>query len=95
MEFVLVRLLTIQLWGINHMADCAYLQIAKLCKSLSAAFEPTTVGLDPFMHYSVRLDIATLSEFSSAEVTGVRTLPRVAAFMRLQWISLCPATKLA
>ena len=95
MKFVLVRLLTIQLWGIIHMANCAYLQISKLCKSLSAAFKPTAVGLDPFMYYSVRLDIATLSEFSAAEVTGVRTLPRVAAFMRLQWVSSCPAIKLA
>ena len=94
MKFVLVRLLTIQLWGIIHMADRAYLQIAKLCKSLSAAFKPTTVRLYPFMYDSVRLDIATLSEFSAAEVTGVRTLSRVAAFMRLQWVSSCPGIKL-
>ena len=95
MKFVLVRLLTIQLWGMNHMADGAYLQISKLCKSLCAAFKPTTVGLDPFMYYSVRLDVATLSEFPPAEVAGVRTLPRVPAFMRLQWVSWCPAIKLA
>ena len=87
MKFVLVRLLTVQSWGIIHSADCAYLQISKLCKSLSAAFKPTIIGLDPFMYYSVRLDIATLSEFPPAEVTGVRTLPRVTAFMRLYWVS--------
>ena len=83
------------MWGLLHMADCAYLQIPKLCKSLGAAFKPTTVGLDPFMYYSVRLDIATLSEFSAAEVAGVRTLPRVPAFMRLQWVSSCLTIKLA
>ena len=66
------------------MADCTYLQISKLRKSLSAAFKPTTVGLDPFMHYFVRLDVATLGEFSAAEVTGVRTLPSVTAFVGLQ-----------
>ena len=66
------------------MADCTYLQISKLRKSLRAAFKPTTVGLDPFMHYPVRLDVATLGKFSAAEVTGIRTLPSVTAFVGLQ-----------
>ena len=66
------------------MANCTYLQVSKLRKSLRAAFKPTTVGLYPFMHYPVRLDVATLGELSTAEVTGVRTLPSVTAFVRLQ-----------
>lgn len=66
------------------MADCTYLQISKLRESLRAAFKPTTVGLDPFMHYPVRLDVATLGKFPAAEVTGIRTLPSVTAFVGLQ-----------
>lgn len=77
-----------------HTADCAYLQISKLRKSLRAAFKPTAVGLDPFMHYPVRLDISTLGKLSTAEITGIRTLPCVTAFVGLQLVSSCPAIKL-
>ena len=77
-----------------HTADCAYLQISKLRKSLRAAFKPTAVGFDTFMHYPVRLDVATLGKFSAAEITGIRTLPSVTAFVGLQWVSSCPAIRL-
>ena len=77
------------------MADGSYLQISKLSKPLRAAFKPTAVGFDPFMHYPMRLDIATLGKPSTAEVTGVRTLPSVTAFMGLQCVSSCPAVMLA
>ena len=83
MELILVRLHIIQSWGMHHVADCAYLQIPKLRKPLRAAFKPTTVGLDPFMHYPVRLDIATLGKLSAAEITRIRALPRVTAFVGL------------
>ena len=65
------------------MADWAHLQISKLCKPLRAAFKPAAVGLDPFMHYLVRLNISTLRKSSSAKITGVRTLASVTAFMSL------------
>lgn len=72
-----------------HVVDWVYLQISQLRKSLRASLKPTAVGLDSFMHYSMRLDIATLGESSAAEITRVRTLPGVTALMSLQCVSSC------
>ena len=91
MEFVLMRLLIVQLRSTIYGADRADLQIPKLRKPLPTAFKPTAVGFDPFMHYSVRLDVAPLGKPSAAEVTGVWTLPSVTAFVCLQWVSSCAA----
>ena len=74
-----------------YVADRAYLQISQLCKPLCAAFKPTAVGLDSFMHYPMRLDIATLGKSSAAKITRVRSLPSVTAFMSLQRVSLYPS----
>lgn len=50
-------------------ADCSYLEISQLRKPLCAALKPTAVGFDSFMHYPVRLNIATLGKSSAAEIT--------------------------
>ena len=39
------------------------------------------------MHYPMRLNIATLGKSSAAEITRVRTLSSMAAFMSLQLVS--------
>lgn len=72
-----------------HVAEWAYLQISQLRKPLRAAFKSTAVWLDSFMHYPMRLDIATLGESSAADITRVGTLPGVTALMSLQWVSSC------
>ncbi len=73
-----------------HVADWAYLQISQLRKPLRATFKPTAIGFDSFMHYPMRLDIATLGKSSAAEITRVRTLSSVTTFMSLQEVSSYP-----
>lgn len=87
MEFVLMGLPIGQSWSMIHVIDWAYLQISQLRKPFRAAFKPTAVGLDSFMHYPMRLNIATLGKSSAAEIARVRTLPSMAAFMSLQLVS--------
>lgn len=67
-----------------HGPEWAYLQIPQLRKPLCAAFKPTAVGFDSFMHYSMRLNVATLGKSSAAEIARVRTFPSVTTFMSLR-----------